>query len=550
MYTDEQIGTLTFTGDPARFVATERVPVSGLSMDFAPVQDLHGYEYPWPAGGGKNLIDYLACSGIGKRDGTETDDYPDKHSISGSILTISLSYSQNGAVLKGIHHPKLESGQSVTISGKFKCTGSTIVLGVARYTGGTGTQIDTNVPVTPNTWVSVSKTFTLTEEFDQSAIFVQPQAPDTVLEIENLQLERGSAPTSYAPYSNICPITGRDSVTVFVSPEPYVVDGTKVYPIEFPVQGKNLFDKNTITNNQYFNGTELKPSSAAFVSDFIKINPNTDYYTNAYGTGYFYIVYLFDSNKEVVGRAGSLTNAGTFNTGDASYVRINSVKAQTSADELYLVQGSTPTTYEPYKGRTVYAGTLTINEDGSGTIVSTMAMVDLGEQPWITAPGGRHTIDSSSIIKTTIKQIDNGTLMHGYCTDYKLVIGNQVANNDMSIGQINLNTVQVNDSRYNGIDNSTFKSAMSGVQLVYELAEPVTLQLDPIEITTLIGLNYVWSSDHNLITITFPYRKEIQPMAMNYDFCWTYPKAYIDNWKPELQHWRQQQKQKPHLLCQ
>ena len=66
-------------------------------------------------------------------------------------------------------------------------------------------------------------------------------------------------------------------------------------------------------------------------------------------------------------------------------------------------------------------------------------------------------------------------------------------------------------------------------QLVYELAEPVTIQLDPIEITTLFGLNYVWTSDNNLITISFPYNKEVQPMSpLTYDHCWTYPKAYID----------------------
>lgn len=47
-------------------------------------------------------------------------------------------------------------------------------------------------------------------------------------------------------------------------------------------------------------------------------------------------------------------------------------------------------------------------------------------------------------------------------------------------------------------DATTFKSAMNGVQLVYELATPQTYQLTPQQVNTLVGTNNVWSEQGNI----------------------------------------------------
>lgn len=61
--------------------------------------------------------------------------------------------------------------------------------------------------------------------------------------------------------------------------------------------------------------------------------------------------------------------------------------------------------------------------------------------------------------------------------------------------------------RYNGYvyirdtsfaDTATFKTAMNGVQLVYELATPQTYQLTPQAIALLTGDNNVWSEDGSI----------------------------------------------------
>ena len=47
---------VTVTGNPVSFTA-KAAPLRQLEVAFSPVQDLHGYDSPWPAGGGKNKWD-------------------------------------------------------------------------------------------------------------------------------------------------------------------------------------------------------------------------------------------------------------------------------------------------------------------------------------------------------------------------------------------------------------------------------------------------------------------------------------------------------------
>ena len=47
----------TASGSIASFTdGADNVPVKDLTVAVEPVQDLHGYDNPWPAGGGKNLF--------------------------------------------------------------------------------------------------------------------------------------------------------------------------------------------------------------------------------------------------------------------------------------------------------------------------------------------------------------------------------------------------------------------------------------------------------------------------------------------------------------
>ena len=84
---------------------------------------------------------------------------------------------------------------------------------------------------------------------------------------------------------------------------------------------------------------------------------------------------------------------------------------------------------------------------------------------------------------------------------------------DTTSGRLSLNTsgyVQVRNSNYT--DATTFKTAMNGVQLCYELATPQTYQLTPQQIQTLYGDNNVWA-DSGDVSIT--YKADIQKYIDN-----------------------------------
>ena len=71
------------------------------------------------------------------------------------------------------------------------------------------------------------------------------------------------------------------------------------------------------------------------------------------------------------------------------------------------------------------------------------------------------------------------------------------------------NYVYVIDNNYASATAADFKAAMSGVQLVYELATPVTYDLTGDELQALIGTNNIFSNTGTTtITVQSPYELE------------------------------------------
>lgn len=133
------------------------VPLKEVVAHIKPVQDLHGYEYPWGPGENKNMIEVT--------DGS----YAAGDSLwSGSLTLAAGTYTLSGS----------------------NTTSQVAVLGI-----GSGT---------------MPYTFTLTEATTITGI--QAVQAGT---FNNVQLEEGSSATSFVPYSNICPISGTDDINVY-----------------------------------------------------------------------------------------------------------------------------------------------------------------------------------------------------------------------------------------------------------------------------------------------------------------------------------------------
>ena len=162
---------------------------------------------------------------------------------------------------------------------------------------------------------------------------------------------------------------------------------------------------------------------------------------------------------------------------------------------IQVEAGNEATAYEEYRGttypiplgNTVYGGTLDVL---TGVLTVTMVGVDLGTLSWTHYP----TYSTFLAYPAGIYPVDSSNYARGIkCSIYPSVNywWSNSAKPDKSISHAGGNSIAVKDSSYS--DAASFKTAMSGVQLCYELATPQTIQLTPTEVTLLLGENNLFS---------------------------------------------------------
>lgn len=155
-------------------------PLKSLEVDINPIQDLHGYDAPWAGGAGKNKVDVASGST------TTTSTLMQKELNAGTY-----TYSAYGKRNDGEHWRVAIASQGDEL------------IAAGNNTSGT-------------TLARSQVTFTLTETTTIRLKLQFLSSYDT-LNYERVQLESGSTATDYAPYANICPISGRSSVEVTVA---------------------------------------------------------------------------------------------------------------------------------------------------------------------------------------------------------------------------------------------------------------------------------------------------------------------------------------------
>lgn len=138
---------------------------------------------------------------------------------------------------------------------------------------------------------------------------------------------------------------------------------------------------------------------------------------------------------------------------------------------------------------TVYGGTLNVT---SGELVVTHANVDMGTLIW------RRTTSYSNpifFITVTGKLMSNIPML---CSAYKFSGNFRGAENfaqsaeNGSIGNCYANEqIYVRDDSYTDAD--TFRTAVTGQTVFYELATPQTYQLTPTQVSTLLGQNNIFA---------------------------------------------------------
>ena len=205
------------SGSIVTFEAENDHAIKGVTVSIEPVQDLHGYDNPWPAGGGKNILPItiaelktLNSSGTWTGDTKYTrndlqytfetqDGYVTKIIINGTASTTTTFLFQgdtthneyNGKILNGC--PSGGSGSTYNVTGYNFTDG----VGFSVYDVGSGMTIPSNL---------TDKRYRL-----YIAVMSGYVANNVIFQ---LMIRDSAQSATFAPYSNVCPISGHTSATV------------------------------------------------------------------------------------------------------------------------------------------------------------------------------------------------------------------------------------------------------------------------------------------------------------------------------------------------
>ena len=539
--------TTTYTGDVVQFDVITGASITSLSATISPIQDLHGYDNPWPAGGGKNLLSpemFIAGNRyINSGNGNPIDpvtgpvwkatDFIFIQPLAGETLT--LNHRPHGNV-PGIG---------------FYDESETFISGVANNGASAGTSWTFSVP--------------------NGAYYIRLSTMQEYL--PEIQLERGATATSWEPYENICPITGRTGLSVYDDPKyggtvawnQLIENGNFASTTRWSVSSG---DSLAVSNNKavyrasarYHNivqGTTFTSQEGHVYFGLVTVKGYTNTGTVFYirnvsgGTVVQTATKTLTTQKQRLGNMIKVSANGSQlqymfqdnNTSDYGDIELENAQlfdltamfGSTIADYIYSLERADagagvawfrnlfPKDYYPYDNSytetcvsavngdpywkkdidwttpagTVYGGTLDVV---TGVLTVDRAMVDLGTL--------NYTYDSSGRFYTSI----NGKKNEASDNDMMLAISSMYMpmtatafQNTPTDGTMRGATiggyVYFRNSAYT--DAATFKTAMSGVQLCYELATPLTYQLTPQEIQALVGTNNVWSSSGDVsVTVT------------------------------------------------
>ena len=146
-------------------------------------------------------------------------------------------------------------------------------------------------------------------------------------------------------------------------------------------------------------------------------------------------------------------------------------------------------------GQTVYGGSVDFK---TGKVTVTHGIVDLGTLDYTFDSHGATRMVSEGIQNLVKRPIDSNTPASAICSTYAIIALNILyGGSDNNVFAISTGgNVSIRDTRFT--DATAFKTAMSGVQLCYELATPTTLTLTPAELELLKGNNTVSGNGANI----------------------------------------------------
>ena len=484
--TDTASGAIATLPDGA-----DGIPIKSLSVAIEPVQDLHGYDYPWPAGGGKNLFPLPVPSQTKNGVTVEATAFGEIWIHGAPTITsgyISFELQEITSAIIGQQATISINEKIVGIGIDCNIPGGSLTLSMSQTrTNSTGTVSDISGAVRVNVSYDVG---TIDKKF-------------------KVQLELGSTATAWSPYSNICPISGHAECNV-----------TRT--------GKNLtaFESGAIT----VYGVHTDNNARIRCPDYIKIVAGDTYTFNAEAdTALQVMVYFYadNNNSEKINDASWQSVPYTFvaPTG-AKYTTVvirrtsNTTLPESSITSFQLEVGSTVTDYEEYRGTTypiafpsdtgtIYGGNIS---DESLTVTYQQVVIDENV-----------TISSHSEGSSTSRP---GFVFENVLPYFSPVVANQEVLANWAIRETNASApTSLNVSYWSVRGRNTNSSqnlylygpygaevteeqlltmlATNPLQVVIKIYSPLAYQIETPTIHTLLGQNNLWADCNGDVSVTY-----------------------------------------------
>lgn len=456
-------------------------PLKECKIDIQPVQDLHGYNHPWVGGAGKNLINM-----------------PDYSLNKDTNRTKSITLSQTIPAGNYIFSCN-KAGTARRVAFTFRDS-SDVKIGEISIYPSSGGHLQGNMAITA----------------DAVAIYTfidQSDADGVTAEITNVMLTSADEEDqTYAPYENICPITGFDNVSL-----------TR--------QGKNLLcyeGWKWHTNGSFAAQTTAKASQLLAVKpgDVLTASKAITFSSTSANC----VIRQFNKNKEFVSSRSFMlydvlnstytVPEGIYYIGITQFYEVGQDTSEQKAPYQAQVEfGSTATSYEPYSGTTysitfpteagtVYGGSLDVT-NGVLTVNRAIATEytftgnvssgsNMGHYVSQDGTGAKYLGNDGSSVICNMLPIENS---YGWNAPYPSAQAGGVA------GRIRV---------YGSFSTlAEFREQFAGLQICYPLANPITYQLTPKEITTLLGTNNIWADTGN-ISCTYYVDSQLNTELNNY----------------------------------
>lgn len=497
---DDFEASQTASANPITLETKQAGLAKSCVVEMNPIQDLNGYDHPWAGGAGKNkapltLANIKALNTYGQWNGNV-------YTYNGIDYTVNLDEAGNVVSIKANGTESSNSSLYFVVTGTstlavYLTNGTNYIL--SGCTGGSSTDYSVQAQVNGSWYANYDgdTQFTYTSGgTDRLRIYIPSGSRVTNVMFYPMVRLATVTDATFAPYSNICPISGRTEASVKRT-------------------GKNFFNTALFQRKAISGGTgESFDSTTRIMSNDVIVEAGSYTYQNSndYKTALY--VYNADGSYPAPENEANLstTNPRTVTFGGKRIVRLifaKSDNATITLDEIGEVQiekGSTATAYEPYTaeththqyGQTVYGGEDDFVNGKLIVDIPSTAKVKLSDLNWTyqSAQSRFYTADLASLIKkpSTSSDIPSGMM----CECYKIDSFSNLSNGKIAVATSG--NLFAKDENYT--DVTTWLNAVGDYYIAYPLATPTTIQLSPEALTLLKGLNVI-STDGNKVQVEF-----------------------------------------------